>query len=546
VLGSQLLGSPAMNKSTTNSKVLTPLRFLFLSSFVCCSLTAKAVVFEVTTAEEFQAALSAAANNGGDDEIILSSGNYLGNFKFVPNENHSLKISGSGSDLTVLDGENQAYVLFMSFKGYVPTVEINGVSIVHGAGDGGSALRLTSDQDNPYGWGAGEAPRVVISDSQIGENYGALLIANRGTDLELIRTNVYASRGQSITCNGGRCSLLVSESNINELASIASGALRIWDSQVSTGSISTFWASGGRLPFEASLKNSTIVSNRIDLQPLECFDIFGNRIKASSISIQAVSSPNGCQGVETRFSYNLVNSDGLTLDFGRLEPKAQILNNLFVRILGGVTFSSYYELDVMANTFFQSSVVLNPNPSGASHELVNNIFVPSSDEYAALRVSTFAEYAALKNNLLPFVEGVWDVESENISGSPTFFDPENDDFHLTDGSLGVDGGSSSVLTGDDVTDLDGNARKTGVQVDIGAYERSTAQLHPADIDGDGTISQSEFDAYNAAWRTGDDWSAAPTKIPVDYVTRAGYLLQKGGVYKNIGVGKPATWVPVNE
>lgn len=142
-------GSPAMNKSTTNSKVLTPLRLFFLSSFVCCSLTAKAVVFEVTTAEEFQAALSAAANNGGDDEIILSSGNYLGNFKFVPNENHSLKVSGSGSDLTVLDGENQAYVLFMSFKGYVPTVEINGVSIVHGAGDGGSALRLTSDQDPP-------------------------------------------------------------------------------------------------------------------------------------------------------------------------------------------------------------------------------------------------------------------------------------------------------------------------------------------------------------------------------------------------------------
>jgi len=33
---------------------------------------------------------------------------------------------------------------------------------------------------------------------------------------------------------------------------------------------------------------------------------------------------------------------------------------------------------------------------------------------------------------------------------------------------------------------------------------------------------------------------------VDFVTRAGYLLQKGGSYHNIGVGKPATWVPADE
>ena len=39
---------------------------------------AQAVVFEVTTAEEFQAALSAAASNGGDDEILLSDGIFQG------------------------------------------------------------------------------------------------------------------------------------------------------------------------------------------------------------------------------------------------------------------------------------------------------------------------------------------------------------------------------------------------------------------------------------------------------------------------------------
>ena len=81
---------------------------------------------------------------------------------------------------------------------------------------------------------------------------------------------------------------------------------------------------------------------------------------------------------------------------------------------------------------------------------------------------------------------------------------------------------------------------------MGAFERSTSALHPADTNGDNAISQSEFEAYNEAWRTNEAWPTAPPAIPVDFVTRAGYLLQKGGAYKNIGVGKPATWVPIDE
>ena len=30
------------------------------------------------------------------------------------------------------------------------------------------------------------------------------------------------------------------------------------------------------------------------------------------------------------------------------------------------------------------------------------------------------------------------------------------------------------------------------------------------------------------------------------MTRAGFLLHKGGTYKNIGVGKPQTWIPVSD
>ena len=86
----------------------------------------------------------------------------------------------------------------------------------------------------------------------------------------------------------------------------------------------------------------------------------------------------------------------------------------------------------------------------------------------------------------------------------------------------------------------------GGVVDVGAHERFTGTFHPADTDGNSSISRAEFEEYNAAWRLNEPWPNPPVIIDADYVTRAGYLLQKGGDYKNIGVGKPQTWVPVNE
>ena len=111
-------------------------------------------------------------------------------------------------------------------------------------------------------------------------------------------------------------------------------------------------------------------------------------------------------------------------------------------------------------------------------------------------------------------------------------------------SPGINAGNNDAVKDEEATDRDGSPRIVGGTVDIGAYERSTKALHPADSNGDQSISQAEFDAYNTAWRTNDTWPTAPSIIPIDFVTRAGYLLQKGGAYKNIGVGKPATWVPL--
>jgi len=66
----------------------------------------------------------------------------------------------------------------------------------------------------------------------------------------------------------------------------------------------------------------------------------------------------------------------------------------------------------------------------------------------------------------------------------------------------------------------------------------TAQLsiaqnnyHPADINQDWEISGQEFDVYNKAWKNKESWPLEPNPIPMDYVTRAGFIMTAGQRYK---------------
>ena len=80
-------------------------------------------------------------------------------------------------------------------------------------------------------------------------------------------------------------------------------------------------------------------------------------------------------------------------------------------------------------------------------------------------------------------------------------------------------------------------------VDLGCYEFNTTATHPADADASWAITSDEFTAYAAAWKTGQTWSNAPTIIPADYVTRAGYLMTNGAAYHNDGSARPVNWKP---
>jgi len=148
----------------------------------------------------------------------------------------------------------------------------------------------------------------------------------------------------------------------------------------------------------------------------------------------------------------------------------------------------------------------------------------------------------LYNNNVHGMSGLWDFAVGNIDVDPLFVDAPNGDYHLRANSLCINAGNNSA-PGLPVVDKDGNVRIGDGTVDIGAYEQCTTDPHPADSNANWVIEAGEFGAYAAAWTNRVAWPSGPNPIPMDYVTRAGYLLENGGTYHNEGGGKPRNWKP---
>jgi hypothetical protein len=99
-------------------------------------------------------------------------------------------------------------------------------------------------------------------------------------------------------------------------------------------------------------------------------------------------------------------------------------------------------------------------------------------------------------------------------------------------------GEALVRTFRGIISADGYALSVG-----GATTISPPPPHPADINpSDLTISANEVTAYGAAWRKGALWTAGPNPIPLDYVTRAGFLWKNGESYTfDPGVERAPLW-----
>ncbi len=74
-----------------------------------------------------------------------------------------------------------------------------------------------------------------------------------------------------------------------------------------------------------------------------------------------------------------------------------------------------------------------------------------------------------------------------------------------------------------------------------------AQAHPADLNADLQLNTPELAAYASAWQDGSAWPTGPNPIEVSFVTRAGFLVQRGGAYSvNASAKLPLAWIPAGQ
>lgn len=87
-------------------------------------------------------------------------------------------------------------------------------------------------------------------------------------------------------------------------------------------------------------------------------------------------------------------------------------------------------------------------------------------------------------------------------------------------------GETGVKSFTGIGSADGNNTIIG-----GASTLDLLPLHPADNNSaDFRMTIGEVTAYGAAWKNGTVWPLAPNPIPIDYVTRAGFLWKNGETY----------------
>jgi len=518
------------------------------------SFSASAVTFEVTTADEFQAALATAGGNGAENEIVLSEGVFKGNFKYVAEHGSGLTIRGKGSRKTILDGESRAFVLFFSLSAHAPRIEVSALGITQGSANTGAAIRVASTTAEPFfSWNPELHPEVTLSDLHIYKNVGGTsfrgsIIAGAGSSFLIKNSDLIDNTALYLVDCADSCVVEIVSSQLVGTETffnggsrniVRSGSIILENSVLKDMELDNSYFYGGDQEIGCTLMSSEFLGEGV----VGCGSSRAFSVNDTVFGVRAAFGGSGVVRNSTFLDGNITVS-GADIEFvGNLvtQPDSNSTRSM--------SFGGYEKLELLSNTVVHLFLMdLTPEENNASQIVANNIITSKrADGLSPILQNEFPESSKLINNILPAGDyGFWDQDVGNIQAEPSFFDIENEDYHLTLDSIGIDGGNDEYLLDSQDFDLDGNPRVLGRSVDIGAYERSTTELHPADTDGDNSISREEFDAYNLAWRGNDKWTSAPEVITVDFVTRAGFLLQKGGTYKNIGVGKPQTWVPLSD
>ena len=312
---------------------------------------------------------------------------------------------------------------------------------------------------------------------------------------------------------------------------------------------------------EAIISNSFFINNNVNAilrsegseKILIKNNLFRNNTAYNGSNIEV----SKCKAVTIDSNIITEESSSISINYNE---NAIIKNNLIYNNTGShisghiiITYGGKNNVIISNNTIISNScqdpchssidaaLYISPGGYSASYYIYNNIFW-NNYGMQDIYINDFTNFTALYNNIYYKLRGPVDESFNNTSQNPLFVDIHNNDYHLAPDSPCINTGSNNVPDLPE-TDLDGNPRINDTFIDIGAYEFSTTEKIPSDQNEDWALTQEEFNAYAEAWRNGETWHKGPETIPIDYVTRSGYLQKKGENYKNEGGKKPTCWKP---
>ena len=305
------------------------------------------------------------------------------------------------------------------------------------------------------------------------------------------------------------------------------------------------------------LTNNTIIqnkSNAIESHNASAIDINSNIIKGNSgcgIRITSSSENSVTCTIRNNIVMNFNNSSdeggGIYVDnFQLLEIHQNVVANNQAGKGAGLFLSPTLNLFMNNNTIASNTAKEHGGGLYVKTSYIQGSLLVDSNIFwnntAAIEGDDIylhgfgANPRRLYTNNIREISGKFEDVAGNFSSNPLFYSPETGDYHLRPDSPCINKGNRIYISDQSGTLF----LQSG---DVGAYEYNPTIPHPADTNVNFVIEESEYNAYNNAWRNNLPWAGSPENIPIEYNTRAGFLVENGGAYTNTGAMKPLCWTP---
>jgi len=523
----------------------------------------------VSNGTDFQNALTIAASNSGDDTIVLKPSVYVGGFKYVSTEAFSLKITSSDNiniKKVILEGGLLGSALLVDASSANANIFIENIT-VQKAKDGIHCLtkgRVTINRCLCTGIINNNFSIKISSENS--EIRNCIFINNNGglafyqSANALITNCSFINNQNSIWTDSDIYNKFEIEKNIfsnNETTIIRGKYLYFRNNIYNKNNYADMSGGDSNIITNNNIKNNNSKTKDYILRITcnEQINFSDNNLISNSGNILYFRTDGGDIKILNNFFLNNINStSSLLYVYGKNDISIQnnIISDNQFGSKGIYIHTSIQLLNIVNNTIFGNTAssiggslcIINSNCEGVIN-IYNNIIYgnEAAESGGDIYIDGYgAQLNAFNNNYHDIHYNGWNSEGNNIDAEPLFFDAANGDYTLKPNSPCIDTGNNNAPELP-TTDNYGDLRIYNDIVDMGAYEHSTIAMHPADTNQDYTITQSEFNSYNQAWRNNTDWQTSQKTIAADFLTRAGYILQKGGRYHNTGARKPLCWEP---